>query len=64
MVLANGQHMFSCGGSGNYALNIPLDANGQFKLQVYAHGFAPYTLRLDELQLTNTVRLARAVECQ
>jgi hypothetical protein len=64
MVLANGQHMFSCGGSGNYALNIPLDANGQFKLQVYAHGFAPYTIRYDEYQLVNTVRLARATECQ
>ncbi len=41
MVLANGQFMFSCDGSGSYALNIPLDTNGQFKLQVYADGFAP-----------------------
>lgn len=63
MVLANGQHMFSCGGSGNYALRIPLDSNGQFKLQVYAQGFAPYTIKYDEFQLINTARLARAVEC-
>ncbi len=64
MVLANGQYMFSCDGSGSYALNIPLDNNGQFKLQVYADGFAPETQTFDEFQATNDVRLARAVECQ
>lgn len=64
MVLANGQHMFSCGGSGDYSLNIPLDSNGQLKLQVYATGFAPYKVVLDPLQLVNTVKLARASECQ
>lgn len=64
MVLANGQYMFSCGASlGSYSLNIPLDANGQYKLQVYAQGFAPYTIKLDEFQLVNDARLARAVEC-
>ncbi|MEZ5541727.1 MAG: hypothetical protein R3F42_06760 [Pseudomonadota bacterium] len=64
LVLANGQHMFSCDGGGNYALNIPLDANGQFKLQVYADGFAPYTIRLDEQRTVNTVLLAHASACQ
>jgi len=64
MVLANGQHMFSCDGSGSYSLNIPLDANGQFKLQVYADGFAPTVLIFDELSPINDARLARAAECQ
>jgi hypothetical protein len=64
MVLANGQHMFSCDGLGSYALNIPLDTNGQFKLQVYADGFAPTVQTFDELQAMNDVRMARAVECQ
>jgi len=63
MVLANGAYMFSCDGSGNYALSVPLDANGQFKLQVYADGFAPHTARFDETQTVNDVRMARAVEC-
>jgi len=35
MLLANSQHIFSCDGSGGgrYNLHIPLDSNGQFKLQ-------------------------------
>jgi len=64
MVLANGQYMFSCDGTGSYALNIPLDTNGQFKLQVYADGFAPTIQTFDEFQAINDVRMARAVECQ
>lgn len=64
MVLANGQHMFSCNGTGSYALNIPLDTNGQFKLQVYADGSAPTIQTFDEFQAINDVRMARAVECQ
>ena len=64
MVLANGQHMFSCDGTGSYGLNIPLDTNGQFKLQVYADGFAPTIQTFDEFQTTNDVRMARAAECQ
>jgi len=64
MVLANGQYMFSCDGSGSYALNIPLDTNGQFKLQVYADGFAPTIQTFDEFKTTNIVHMARAVECQ
>jgi len=64
MVLANGKHTFSCDGSGSYALNIPLDNNGQFKLQVYADGFAPTIQTFDEFKTTNNVRMARAAECQ
>ena len=64
MVLASGRFMFCCDGSGNYALNIPLDSNGQFKLQVYADGFAPTIQICDEVQASNGVRMARAMECQ
>jgi len=64
MVLANGQYTFSCDGTGSYALKIPLDTNGQFKLQVYADGFAPTIQKFDEFKTTNNVRMARAVECQ
>ena len=64
MVLANGQYTFSCDGTGSYSLKIPLDNNGQFKLQVYADGFAPTIQLFDEFQTTNDVRMARAVECQ
>ena len=64
MVLANGQFMFTCDGTGSYALNIPLDNNGQFKLQVYADGFAPVIQRFDEFAANNNVRMARAAECQ
>ena len=58
MVLANGQYGFSCDGSGSYALNIPLDANGQFKLQVYADGFAPTIQTYDEFQAMRTSLMA------
>jgi hypothetical protein len=64
MVLANGQYRFSCDGTGSYAMNIPLDTNGQFKLLVYADGFAPITQKFDEFSTSNEVRMARAVECQ
>ena len=64
MALANGQFNFSCDGSGSYSLNIPLDNNGQFKLQVYADGFAPTIQTFDEFQAINDVRMARAAECQ
>ena len=64
MALANGQYMFTCDGTGSYALNIPLDNNGQFKLQVYADGFAPTIQTFDEFQAMNDVRMARALECQ
>jgi len=64
IVLANGQHMFSCDGLGNYVLNIPLDSNGQFKLQVYADGFAPTIQTFDEFQAITDVRMSRAAQCQ
>jgi hypothetical protein len=63
MVLANGQCMFSCDGTGSYNLDIPLDNNGQYKLQVYAEAFAPLTRKYDESSVMNNMKLARASEC-
>jgi hypothetical protein len=64
MVLANGAYMFSCDGSGRYSLEFPLDSKGQFKLQVYADGFAPSAQSFDEFSQGGDVRMARARECQ
>ena len=64
MVLGNGQFGFTCDGTGTYSANIPLDANGQYKLQVYADGFAPMVQRFDEFTPNVEARLARAAECQ
>lgn len=44
MVLANGQHMFSCDASlGAYDLKVPLDENRQVTLFAFADGFQPYS---------------------
>jgi hypothetical protein len=65
MVLANGQYMFSCAGNGDYSLHVPLDSNGQVTIQVFAAGFAPYKVKIDEFlpQPMNDILLARASEC-
>ena len=42
LVLANGQSMFSCGGAGQYSLDVPLDQDGNVTLMVFAAGFKPY----------------------
>ena len=44
LVLANGQHMFSCGASqGRYDLTVPADADGTITLFGFADGFQPYS---------------------
>jgi hypothetical protein len=64
MALGNGQFGFTCDSTGTYSANIPLDNNGQYKLQVYAQGFAPMVQVFDEFTPDVEVRLARAAECQ
>jgi hypothetical protein len=64
MVLSNGSYVFSCDGSGSYSLTFPLDANGQYTLQVYADGFAPTIQIFDEFYSGGDVRMARATECR
>jgi len=44
LVLANGQHMFSCGDSqGRYDLTVPVDENNNITLFGFADGFQPYS---------------------
>ena len=65
LVLANGQHMFSCGDDkGAYSLKFPLDDKGQYKLQVYADGFAPAVQTFNEFDSPSDVRMARSSECE
>jgi len=60
MVLANGQHTFSCDGSAHYNMTVPLDTQGLITLQVYTAGFAPYRQVLTPGQATNyTVNMVR-----
>ncbi|MDM8521950.1 hypothetical protein QUF80_01125 [Desulfococcaceae bacterium HSG8] len=42
MVLANGEHMFSCAGDGKYELEVPLDGNGEITLFGFCDGLQPY----------------------
>lgn len=42
MLLANGQHQFTCSGDGSYSLSVPPDGNGNITLYCFAAGFAPY----------------------
>ncbi|MCP4345619.1 MAG: formylglycine-generating enzyme family protein, partial [Desulfobacterales bacterium] len=47
MALANGQHMFSCGGDGSYNLEVPLNSEGKITLYGFCEGFAPYKIILE-----------------
>jgi hypothetical protein len=42
MVLANGQHMFTCSGDGSFSLNVPLDNLGSVTLFGFCSGLRPY----------------------
>ena len=64
LVLANGAYVFSCDEEGTYSLEFPLDANGQYKLQVYADGFAPAVQTFNEFDDPLNVRMARSSECE
>lgn len=57
MVLANGQYMFSCDGTGAYDLSVPLDANGQITLFAFADGFAPFRITLGPEGFPRTVEM-------
>jgi hypothetical protein len=44
-------------------MTVPLNANGQIKLQVFADGHAPYSVIIDESAPVNNIPLARSWEC-
>ncbi len=47
MVLANGQHMFTCSGDGRFDLDVPLDDQGQILVQCFCSGRAPWKQAID-----------------
>ena len=62
MVLANGQHMFTCGANlGLYDLVVPLDENGRITLYGFCSGFAPFkTVLTPEEARVYDITMARA----
>lgn len=47
MVLANGQHIFTCGQNlGVYNLEVPLNENGEITLYGFVSGFSPFKIIL------------------
>jgi hypothetical protein len=60
LVLANGQYMFSCDGTGGYSLNVPPDGNGQITFFAFADGLSPYGVVLDASAFPFTVRMEKA----
>lgn len=62
MVLANGQHMFTCGANlGLYDLVVPLDENGRITLYGFCSGFAPFkTILTPDEALSFDITMARA----
>ncbi|MCP4349294.1 MAG: hypothetical protein GY795_27755 [Desulfobacterales bacterium] len=42
MVLANGQHMFTCEDTGKYEMEVPLNDQGEIILYVFCDGFLPF----------------------
>lgn len=44
MVLANGQHRFTCAGNGEYDMEVPLNNEGKISLMGFADGFLPYNV--------------------
>ena len=60
MVLANGQHMFSCDPAGKYSLHVPLDDDGQITLYAFAEGFMPFKRVLNSSQTDFNISMAYA----
>jgi hypothetical protein len=42
MVLANGQHMFTCSGDGSFSLNVPLNSKGGITFFAFCSGLPPF----------------------
>ncbi len=55
MVLANGQHRFSCSGDGSYEMTVPLDGNGDINLLAFADGFTTFKKTMKPWEATDFV---------
>ncbi len=47
MVLANGQHMFTCNPTGEYELELKVPTDGRITIFAFAEGFRPFSQTLD-----------------
>ncbi len=47
MLLANGQHMFTCNSVGEYELEVPINGSGQLTIFAFVEGFRPFRQTLD-----------------
>lgn len=47
MVLANGQHMFTCSEVGKYSLTVPLNSKGQVTIYGFCNGLMPFKQAYD-----------------
>ncbi len=50
MVLANGQHMFTCADEGEYSMSVPLNDDDQIIFYAFCEGFMPFKQILDRDQ--------------
>ncbi|MCP4351546.1 MAG: hypothetical protein GY795_39270 [Desulfobacterales bacterium] len=50
MVLANGQHMFTCADEGEYNMSVPLNDDDQIIFYAFCEGFMPFKQILDRDQ--------------
>ena len=55
MVLINGQYAFTCSGDGRFAMEVPLDGNGQISVQAFCSGRSPFKQTFDPSQATGLV---------
>lgn len=63
LVLASGRNVFSCNPTGPFSLaNLPTEADGTVRLQVYAQGFRPFVRVLNNFDY-QTVVMTRAGNC-
>ncbi|WP_409523052.1 trypsin-like serine peptidase [Nitrincola sp. MINF-07-Sa-05] len=54
LVLINGQHAFTCNGSGSYELDVPVDGNGKVAIQFFADGLEPLSRTFSPTSTTVT----------
>lgn len=62
MVLANGQHMFSCDPIGQYSLYVPLDNNEQITLYVFSDGRLPFKRILNRWENTIDISMSTCAD--
>lgn len=60
LVLINGQHAFTCNGSGSYELDVPVDGNGKVAIQFFADGLEPLNRTFSPTSTTVTQNLTLA----